>query len=161
MKKGPHVCEKIPLMFDDTMTCRLGCVQCELLLMQPSVLQWCDAGVRMNLPDEVVTEVACHMKHFHVHPVWLALSKKTKKNSTDVPMIVMCDDIQVARMGLYGFKDKKQVIRSSRRDNYICNGKTIFFCYDGEDGDMVLRLLKKTNPEMEVMILRLTGYKRA
>jgi hypothetical protein len=154
MKKG-HSCEKVPLLFEDTMTCRLGCAQCELERMQPSVAEWCLAGVRLDLPDDIVTEVACLMRSFHVHPVWVALSKKKKIYA---PIIVLCDDMDVARMGLYGYK--KKPIQRGQRDNYYCNGKTVFFCYDGEEGDMVLRMLKQSNPDDDVVVLKITGYTR-
>jgi hypothetical protein len=148
-----HTCVTVPLLFEDDMTARMGCVKCEVNAMKPSVLQWCDAAIRLNVPDDVATDVAFRMRPFYVHPVWLALSKKEVRD----PILVMCDDMAVARMGLFGYK-KTHVVRGFKNNYRLSNGKTICLCCNEKDGSDILCTLKRTKPGLNVMILRLYGF---
>jgi hypothetical protein len=148
MKKGPHVCRKIPLLYEQSSVCRMECLQCELDAMKPSVLQWVNVAVRLNLPDDVVTEVACRMRSFWVHPVYSALSSKDNTN----PILVICDNPSVARMGMRPFRSKAV---GKFRNCYQCNGRMVCLCGSDEEAGFVLDSLGNVD---DARVFKIMGY---
>lgn len=124
--------------------------------MKPSVLQWCDVGVRLDLPDAVVTEVAARMRLFCIHPLWAALSKKKEPGNDSI--LVICDNHAIARMGMFGFK-KTTAVRNGFRNNYRCMGRTVCLCDSEEDARLILNTLRQSSPGIEILVLKIMGYK--
>jgi len=152
-----HVCRKVPLLFEQSLVWRLGCAQCEVDAMGPSMLEWCTIAVHKKLPDKLIQEVAAKMRHFSVHPLWAALSQKKEVGYNDA-ILVICDNHAVARMGMFGFK-KTVLVHNGFRNNYKCMGRTICFCDTEEDARLILHTLRQASPGLEIMVLKITGYK--